>query len=127
MNSQELRIGNWVYLPSKKKQYQISSGHDIEEIEDSNDAEPIEITHDRLIMLGFKCTAYQFRYETDKYMIEQWVSSGQYFFRVRVSETDSIAIAELDYLHQLQNLYFALTGEELTSSSRTMEGHVHLD
>ena len=44
MKSQELRIGNWIHLPSKDKEYQISSGHDIDEIENSGDAEGIPIT-----------------------------------------------------------------------------------
>lgn len=113
LKSSELRIGNWVYLPSKKWQYQISSGQDIEEIEDSGDAEPIEITPHRLEMFGFH---------------RRTGLGGNVFYSLHTGsielewDEDSMGVAiegqfltveHVKHVHQLQNLYFAITGKEL--------------
>ena len=111
MKASELRIGNWIYLPSKSKKYQISSGHDIEEIEGSDDARPIPLTPEWLERFGFERVLHDERdwynyplglinplnnYEDHGYMM-----AGEFDLDIR-------------YVHQLQNLFFALTGEELT-------------
>src|SRR3990167_529026 len=57
MNAKELRIGNWVYLKSKQREYQIFDGHDIEEIDDAPegfDAEPIVLNEYWHKKLGFR-------------------------------------------------------------------------
>ena len=120
MKANELRIGNYIWLESKQKEYQISSGHDIEEIDDAPlnfDAKPIPLTREWLLKFRFveKIDAYFY----NDYCIED-IHNGVTWV---ISEFDHItdeftAIGRgINYVHQLQNLYFALTGEELTFKS----------
>lgn len=119
----ELRIGNYVTLPSKGTVYQISSGHDIDEIEGSNDAEPIPITDEWLECFGFR------RGDLIGESSHLFRSSSFFYIHVGVSELHINPLngvvwierdtnkfnnpALIDHVHQLQNLYFALTGKEL--------------
>lgn len=125
MKANELRIGNYIWLESKQKEYQISSGHDIEEIDDAPlnfDAQPIPLTREWLLKFGFEKNnqSYQVVYTInveDEY--EQDYTSklylgldGQYFIGIPYELFRGKS--KIQYVHQLQNLYFALTGEELT-------------
>jgi hypothetical protein len=71
--------------------------------------EPIPLTEEWLIKFGF---------ETDKIMFWNGVMSmGYYSDGFYYCPTSSIILKrgiEIKYVHQLQNLYFALTGNELT-------------
>ena len=122
MKAEELRIGNLVLVDGVETtitNLEITEG----EIVDPIDPQPIPITEDRLKRLGF-VHDYQELAE-DSYTITignetllRVERDGSYGFE------DSIPIkgwdidyvcggVNLKYLHQLQNLYFALTGEEL--------------
>lgn len=114
MKIQELRIGNW-FIGYNGKPFQWSLGHfglltlkknrlEIDDIIKS----PIPLTEEIL----FKCGFYQengvMSYVTQDYSdtkityetLAKYYRLYPYTYRI-------------DYLHQLQNLYFALTGEEL--------------
>lgn len=109
MRAEELRIGNWVYLPSKGKDYQIDSGHDIDEIESSGDAIPIPLTEEWLLRFGFyrQNNAWNAAEPYDTFRI--WNLPGTEVF----SFNDFVFVPEINYVHQLQNLFFAITLREL--------------
>jgi len=67
------------------------------------DIRPIELTEDWLIMFGFEKETALFR--KDKHAINLTIA-GLYEFK-------NIPIKEVSYVHELQNLYFAITGKEL--------------
>jgi len=76
---------------------------------------PIEITEDWLLKFKFKKTNYDSYFQTKKW------SDGQNIITV----TDDECFVEMEntfhkrceFVHELQNLYYALTGVELTLSS----------
>lgn len=112
MNASELRIGNFVELTCE--------GHEDEPdlviwgIEDyeyydyrMNDINPIPITEDLLVKCGFVKDG-----EGD-YCKGDFCFRWQFNALTLLLDTGYIK-PPLMHIHQLQNLYFALTGEELT-------------
>lgn len=100
----ELRIGNWilaeVYLPSTE--YHKLTGKDIYDIERGVvTVYFIKLTQELLE----KC-----RISRDHLLGDFDVFDNGYLF---YSNDELINIKPIEYLHQLQNLYFDLTGEEL--------------
>lgn len=79
------------------------------------DLQPITLTEEILLKCGLKRTLYDSSYELNDFSI---------FLDKRIRENIYIQCEKrnwnvlnglrIDYLHQLQNLYFALTNEELT-------------
>lgn len=72
---------------------------------------PIELTEEILLKCGFKKAG------TDKEVLMwlsdfYWYSSSPNFVSININDCIDKVI-KCTYLHQLQNLYFALTGEEL--------------
>jgi len=116
MNATELRIGNMVkkyfteYGYSKICEIDITDFNDI--LNNVIKVEPIPLTEEWLLKFGF---------EKRKKLIGLLVFSksgfdlhfvnGKWEFYVMGS---SCILTEIEYVHQLQNLYFALTNEELT-------------
>jgi hypothetical protein len=131
MKANELRIGNLVYLKSKDAIYEISSGHDIEEIDDAPinfDAKPISLTEEWLLKFGFKDV--DLNMSGSNWLVKEQKGLWRQAIRIAYSEKSeewsltlecvsppTLSIVRLKYVHQLQNLYFALTGEELTIKS----------
>lgn len=77
-----------------------------------DDAKPIPLTKEWLIDFGFE---YNEEYEYFKYM-NYAVSTndlGYCFLYLLMSDEEYTALLEFKHVHQLQNLYFALTGKEL--------------
>ena len=124
MKTNELRIGN--YLNGKQ-------GHVIvTEIRTNNSVKihdntssfyvgicltPIPLTKEWLLKLGFEYSKFYNNYK---------VKAGQYFNSVRYDDEDyewcynndssdagCYYVTSIKYVHELQNLYFALNGEEL--------------
>jgi hypothetical protein len=107
MKSNELRIGNYVFdnLGGMLK----IKGIDIDS--DLSNLEPILITEDRLIKLGFeKQMAWTFKIHIsgNRYLIYYLGEKGWTIGNKQYSDFDC------QYVHQLQNIYFALTNKELT-------------
>lgn len=81
------------------------------------DLQPVQLTEEWLFNLGFvnhsegefykdwKCKSLKIRYKKDnqKFVCGIWTD-----------DDDDCAIVWLDYVHQLQNLYYLLTNTELT-------------
>ena len=109
LTGSELRIGNYVFLKSKSKYYEILSGQEIDTGLDSQDFEPIPLTEEWLLNFGAK--------KTDKndsfggFIVYYPNGNGM---RIKDNEWNSQHITvNVKYVHQLQNLYFSLTGKEL--------------
>jgi hypothetical protein len=117
MEARELRIGNWV---KSKQPFEdvIYLGCQSNSVDfNINGIEPIPLTKEWLVKLGFVL---------DK-GVGVWFGEGDLSddygcftiwdkytgINYKFSIENSLYI-ELKYVHQLQNLYFALTGEELT-------------
>jgi len=79
------------------------------------DIKPIQLTEEWLFKFGFK-KSNVYCFGNHKLIIES-LMGDRHSCRYRVNPDESIWISELHYVHQLQNLYCALTGEELTFKS----------
>lgn len=111
MKASELRIGNYVYDTLGKV-----NKIDLEAItyivkEPHNQVKPIPLTEEWLLKFGFEI-GYNQKKMLDVYckdfglLIERSNSNNFYYKKVNIHS-----------VHQLQNLYFALTGIELTFKS----------
>ena len=108
LTSNELRVGNWVFDNGREYQFSI---YDFTQIL----PEPIPITSEWLERLGFEKRESGVCYEwwnginevTHDWLVSitEMKDNGQFFYR-NGKHT-------IKYVHQLQNLFFALTGEEL--------------
>ncbi len=115
IKANELRIGNWVYFDLHYKQIT-----DFEILEySSRNGKPISLTPEILEKAGFKkgegyeienlylflknCDAF-FMFNRGYDILRCWASDG--------GDTSTV-ISSINHLHQLQNIYFALVGEEL--------------
>lgn len=106
MEARELRIGNWVCLPSgvncqiDREDFKYQDG--LANIENYN---PIPLTEEWLLRFEWnylKRGVYQ--YLNSDFQIDE---SGHLYYG------SSYCGINIQYVHQLQNLYFALTGTEL--------------
>ncbi len=130
IKANELRIGNDVYYNGKhisispeglRELFYLSNTH-TKSLTDKREYTPIRLTTEILEKCGF------LKDET-----EGWISDiyeldlGRKAFRIQLSTESMIlrfdagcnwssATESPEYVHQLQNLYFALTGEELIFS-----------
>lgn len=140
MSPSELRIGNWVYWTKKNTPRQITLVSDsvihtkpISLIEGITDLKPIPLTEKWLIDFGmemptnedqifehgdgeyedifnrFKKTSQSLIDATFEYDGKEfWADSEGFWFSVMHTYT------KINYVHEFQNLIFALTGKELT-------------
>ena len=117
MTSNELRIGNYIEWVGRHADSRILNLKDFNIVCESlnnNETyfEPVPITEEQLLRFGFKDCGYTFELKRKtKSFIFTWYSkevltgkrSGWYCKKYE----------HIKYVHQLQNLYFALTGGEL--------------
>lgn len=120
MKATEIRIGNLVKYMGRE---QPVTSEIIRECELNNATTwPIPLTEERLIEMGFTKNDYSAtgtQYDEPFYKIEleakgwliNWDSTFGWFIHPKTSRYNVIPVKSV---HQLQNLYFALTGEELT-------------
>jgi hypothetical protein len=115
MKANELRLGNFINdfegklcTVSGTTNGWIWSKGAYEPIPD-NSYSPIPLTEEWLLKFGFMSNPYQDRYEKGPLYIECDKTRGYLILWIDMS-THSI---DVEYVHQLQNLYFSLTGEEL--------------
>ena len=105
LKANELRIGNWVYDNFNDECYPVPLSM-ITEAKDQ--LSPIPLTEEWLVKLGFVSNPYEDRYEKGDFHIHCDKTKG--FLDLWVTNCR----LDLQHVHQLQNLYFALTGKELT-------------
>ena len=116
MNAAELRIGNWVYRQSGKmvKEEVYNTTYKIQTINNQTGYkfQPIELTEEILLKCGF----LKVRSDYEEAETFDFYYGVLYFDMANQSTkiNNKYVLGFVpDYLHQLQNLYFALTGEEL--------------
>jgi hypothetical protein len=109
MKATELRIGNYVDYPLLGITT-IDSGEQIDGVYEAA-ANPILITEEWLLKFGFKHHQKAYPHENYKTIDGFCLYKENECFVFR--ETINTAMGRIQYVHQLQNLYFALTGEEL--------------
>jgi hypothetical protein len=132
MKANELRIGNWINSNSYGK-YQVQArdfGYIAEELMLLTNppkpiVEPIPLTEEWLVKFGFKhhfedeyeLVIRGFRQDNEPYgKINYYLLDNRCFIHSGLASggDDYGFMAKIQHVHQLQNLYFALTGEELT-------------
>lgn len=98
----ELRIGNRVLIDG------VSNNVDLHDMKYYDQLYPIPITEDWLIRLGFETNGLGYSPKDDcTICVEKW-SDGDWYCSIGEGYE-----REIYHIHQLQNLYFALTGKEL--------------
>jgi hypothetical protein len=119
MKAEELRIGNWYqwYAEGKYYEYQVIQS------DFSNDCnflnfEPIPLTKEWLVKFGFKpLNGHEFSFWLDEWeCLSLYAEPYPKSFAIGLSRglKDIWSTGKIQNVHQLQNLYFALTGQELT-------------
>lgn len=110
MEASQLRIGNYVYRQSSKLIVDKSSVYQIENvnIQSALKYAPIPLTEEWVLKLGFKNKTIYIK-GICLYLVNEGMSGGFQDNEYGINE-----YVDIKYVHQLQNLYFALTGEELT-------------
>jgi hypothetical protein len=124
INANELRIGNWIFneMIGKNKQVDGDLLYAIDGLKNGVEQEYyyIPLTPEILEKAGYKKNKTTGNYLNelsnddgifDAMLIEE--DKDWFTFVVNANSYDNYTV-EIKYLHQLQNLYFALTGEELT-------------
>lgn len=127
MKASELRIGNRLeyYIGTEGIEWQDTTidAQDLLWLEDQeahfNKCHRfIPLTEEWLLKFGFKSIGELHpTFRRKQYIIEDGIfREGRYSLRQIMNKEDSLCICNgrLQFVHQLQNLYFALTGEELT-------------
>ena len=139
MKPQDLRIGNYVYyentthiisgiMGSKIYSWWVKDGKPVIEYEQKDIGgaqvenpyidvisrhEPIPLTEEWLIKLGIEFKDKKHLYWVKGAFNLELTEEGDVYFEVYSHYID------VKYVHQLQNLYFALTGEELKQDNET--------
>ena len=111
MKANELRIGNLVYLWHNALEYSEFEANytAIRQIHQGIEAyTPIPLTEEWLLKFGFEkdCDIYTL----GVYTMYSDDNNDLYFCFFMYGDWEK----KIEHVHQLQNLYFALTGEELT-------------
>jgi hypothetical protein len=128
MKAAELRLGNWVdgfSDPDDRDQVEADWFNSVDDDGDIS-CRPIPLDEQWLLKAGFTHTKYIYCDENELnggigYSDEETIiRKGDRFFFIRDESADPYdgstiyRYIEIKHVHQLQNLYFALTGEELT-------------
>ena len=127
MKREEFRIGNLVNyriideIDERKQWYEVSRIDEFDFMQIDDDYQPIELTEEWLLKFGFEKhdTTYTTSYKPMFYfLIEdfEYKETGFKGFIYPLTEIGyflSCQYVHLQHVHQLQNLYFALTGLEL--------------
>jgi len=131
MKSSDLRIGNFILSKDMPVQ--------IEEIKPEtirycfgefpiSYIEPIPLTEEWLLKFGFELYDYEPSEEEGDFIFKDYKKSldgktfyyticecpyNEWHFGIKLTWAEQALLSRIKYVHQLQNLYFALTGEEL--------------
>ena len=109
IKSTDLRIGNWIeYEPFDGLGFEIIQVQELPFNEGSNQ-KPIPLTEEWLVRAGFEKAIDSNLWVNDSYY--QLTFNSQ--IGASLYEDEYWIKSNIIYLHSLQNLYFALTGEEL--------------
>ncbi len=110
MKANELRIGNYInYCGSVK---QLDAELFLQLLKYTTPFDLIQLTEEWLLKLGFEKDGIEWYWMSKKDRIT--TTGYAYSIEKKMLEFNEIEIP-VQFVHQLQNLYFALTGEELKS------------
>ena len=122
MEAKELRIGNLVYGVSDRIETVVGLGNntisaypgklvDAQMFFTEDDFTPIPLTEEWLVKFGFEPyenIGNRRFYHIENFIVESSIPAAPVYYTCGRE-----LICFIEYVHQLQNLYFALTGEEL--------------
>ena len=125
INAKELRIGNLVEYRITDKLYERKEWWEVSEIDaddihwlskvDTKDEDfrAIPLTEEWLLKLGFKKERERY---FNTFIVLRFINNKVDAFNLGVSHDDEYLefLNSINYVHQLQNLHFALTHRELT-------------
>ena len=123
MKATELRIGNWVRWnyeeSSEGNVYPVEYGYELDDIKNNpNIVKPIPLTEEWLIRFGFELDKEYDEGGLVDYRLTLMKNSLEFVSFWNSEELNGInqpqTRVDVKHVHQLQNLYFALTGQELT-------------
>jgi len=106
MELNELRIGNYYYWSAEGKNYDLKVRREDFSNDNYKNFKPIPLTEEWLIKFGFEETDYA---GDCYYLGSLQIDLSDFECAFNTNWLD----CKTQYLHQLQNLYFALTGKEL--------------
>ena len=121
MKSTELRIGNWVLhkdvIQFVESINDTDSGMAVcclsEHDNGCQDLKPIPLTEEWLLKLGLKHEKFDWNNEPPNKDVSVGYN-GNDFINNEMTFKYKTVLFKITHVHQLQNLYFALTGKELT-------------
>ena len=122
MEAKELRIGNYVDFEYGEDIRTFGFLNKIEEVQELLEIEkgtfkcqPIPLTEEWLLKFGFEKAPLVDKYLKGYFTYDSKLKYFTYFTDIEDGGYENIIIQKekLKYVHQLQNLYFALIGEEL--------------
>jgi hypothetical protein len=119
MKASELRIGNWVCDIYQEEEFQLDIVDmcDMDINGDLYRTDPIPLTEEWLLKFKFKKDLDgSFVYGLLSMFKDKRLKQNVYIYTEDTNKGQWVVINDLklQYVHQLQNLYHALTGEELT-------------
>ena len=100
---EELRIGNHVILKGREYQVDAFDIYKMAENDENDEVQPIPLTEEWLLKFGFDSDGDEF-WEKGGVQVGYHYGEENGFIHIR---------QQIEYVHQLQNLYFALTRKEL--------------
>jgi hypothetical protein len=103
MKANELRIGNWFIEKDEVKQFDGDFYHLL-------GCEPIPLNTKWLEKFGFEYSEFNDLYQKGGYDVDIKDNVYCHFYMNEYGDW----YKDIDHVHSLQNLYFALTGKELT-------------
>ena len=118
MKTTELRIGNLVNVPGIFKEYSEILEINKDRVNVSglqlkyHAFNPVPLTKEWLLKFGFENQQIELDYP-DKLLIISATVGGKYYFYLDDADGSTFDLNYIQYVHQLQNLYFILTGTEL--------------
>jgi hypothetical protein len=117
MKPNDLRVGNWIF-DVEGYEYQIQ-GYEIS-VNLPEDYTPIPITNKWLERLGFERNKFyqNFRIKAGDYFNSIKYIDGEWCYNNCQSDAGCYFVTTVQYVHELQNLYFAINKEELKNESQ---------
>lgn len=124
MKSNELRIGNYIYSLETQNHQRITGLLEEQPFFDAitfdypnyDEIEPIPLTEEWLLKFGFEKKGKRI----SKGWFYLWDENGIIVFALAEMHNEIGQYLNIKHVHQLQNLYFALTGEKLTIKTKTI-------
>lgn len=118
IDAKELRINNWVMTTQIFDESEFSNFFQVGQITTPEiRASPIPITEEWLSKFGFKYNGWNWEFNQFKFHAQGKNDKGEFYnteFYIQSKNEWVLISFTIDSVHQLQNLYFALTGNELT-------------